>query len=188
MKATHQFKAEHEGIKVMLRIVERLCSKWESEGNFDDGEFQRIIEFFKIFVDRCHHAKEEDLLFPAMEEAGVPKDGGPIGQMLLEHEQGRGHVREMDGALAWYGSGTPGADTEIRAHGRSYISLMTQHIEKEDTILFTMADSILSAERQTHMFEEFEKFEEEKIGKGVHEQFHRLLDDLAKRYLEEQET
>jgi hypothetical protein len=54
--------------------------------------------FFRNFADRCHHSKEEDELFPKMVEHGIPKEGGPIGVMLMEHDQGRAFVRGMSEA------------------------------------------------------------------------------------------
>lgn len=183
MKATDQLKAEHEGIGIMLRVVNTICSKLESDRYFDDGQFSRIIEFFRVFVDRCHHGKEEDVLFPAMKEAGIPDKGGPIGQMLVEHEQGRTHVRNMGESLKRYQPGSIETGSEICSHARAYTALMTQHIDKENTVLFPLADRVLPAERQSELFDEFEKLEEERIGKGVHEQFQELLDTLAQIYL-----
>jgi len=183
MKATEQLRAEHEGIGVMLRVVDQVCAKLESEGSFNDEQFEKIIEFLKVFVDRCHHGKEEDLLFPAMEKAGVPRNGGPIDQMLFEHQQGRRHVSAMDDALKQYRTGSAGAGSEISAQARSYKALMTQHIDKENSVLFPMADSLLSEEIQETLFVKFEELEEKRIGKGVHERFHTLLDELGKIYL-----
>lgn len=188
MKATEQLKSEHEGIGIMLRVVNTICSRLESDGSFDDRQFERIIEFFRVFVDRCHHGKEEDMLFPAMKQAGIPDQGGPIGQMLAEHEQGRTYVRKMEEPLKRCQSGSVQADSEICMHARAYTALMTQHIDKENTILFPLADRVLSAERQAELFDAFEKLEDERIGKGVHEQFHELLNALARRYLEDQQS
>jgi hemerythrin-like domain-containing protein len=45
--------------------------------------FEPFLEFFRGFADKCHHCKEEDRLFPCMEARGIPREGGPIGVMLL---------------------------------------------------------------------------------------------------------
>jgi hemerythrin-like domain-containing protein len=67
------------------------------------------------------------------------------------------------------------------AHG--YVSLMRDHIEKENNVLYVMADSRLSEKRQDELFEGFEKIEEERIGIGKHEEFHGLLKKLSGTYL-----
>jgi hemerythrin-like domain-containing protein len=64
--------------------------------------FRQGVDFVRNFADRCHHAKEEENLFPRMEARGVPRDGGPIGVMLFEHEEGRAYVRAIAGAIDDY--------------------------------------------------------------------------------------
>jgi hemerythrin-like domain-containing protein len=64
------------------------------------GDWKKALDFIRHFADECHHFKEEQVLFPAMEEHGIPKEGGPIGMMLIEHEEGRGYVRDMAAAIA----------------------------------------------------------------------------------------
>jgi hemerythrin-like domain-containing protein len=183
MKATEQLKAEHEGIKMMLSILDKICLKLESGEQIDIHHLEQILEFFRIFVDRCHHGKEEDLLFPALEQAGVPKEGGPIGQMLVEHDHGRAYVRGMADAVAEYKTGDLEAAKEILKNARDYIATLQAHIQKENMALFSIADSRLSNEIQDRLFEEFDQLEENKIGLGKHEEFHGLLNHLAKVYL-----
>lgn len=167
----------------MLQILEAICLKLEAGERVNPEHVQEIIEFFRVFVDRCHHGKEEELLFPVMEAAGVHKQGGPLGVMLAEHDVGRGHVRGMAAALERYTSENGQAGLQLAAHAREYIALLNEHIEKENKVLFPMADAHVPASKQDQLYEEFEKLEEEKIGPGVHEQFHKLLDELSKTYL-----
>ena len=73
MKAIQQLKDEHEGIKIMLSILGQVRQQLEATGNLSKEHFVGILEFLKVFVDKCHHAKEEELLFPALVTAGVPQ-------------------------------------------------------------------------------------------------------------------
>lgn len=182
MKPTVQLKEEHQAIKLMLRITEKVCEKLESGEEVSPEHLEQIVEFIKVFADKCHHGKEEDLLFTAMEEAGIPKEGGPIGVMLTEHDVGRGYVRGMSEAIARYKAGGRRASSAIAQNARKYIALLTQHIDKEDNILYPMADMHLSKEKQKELLEEFELVEREKIGVGKHEEFHELLDHLKAVY------
>ena len=146
---------------------------------------ERIVEFIRVFADKCHHGKEEELLFSAMEEAGIPKEGGPIGVMLTEHDVGRGYVRGMSEAVAKYKAGDHQASSAIVGNARNYIALLTQHIDKEDNVLYPMADMHLSVEKQEELLKEFERVEHERIGVGKHEEYHKLLDHLTQVYLED---
>jgi hemerythrin-like domain-containing protein len=185
MKPTEQLKEEHQAIKLMLRISERVCEKLESGEEVNPEHLEQMIEFIKVFADKCHHGKEEDLLFTAMEEVGIPKEGGPIGVMLTEHDMGRGYVRGMSEAVTRYKAGDRKALSGIVGNARNYIALLTQHIDKEDNILYPMADKHLSEDKQKALLEEFERVERERIGAGKHEEFHDLLNHLQEVYLED---
>ncbi len=182
MKATQQLKDEHEGVKVMLAVLERVCRKLEETKHLDKEHFEKILEFLKVFVDKCHHGKEEELLFPALEAAGVPKDG-PIRVMLQEHELGRKYIRTMSDAFAGFATGDQSASRGIAKSGQDYIALLRDHIEKENNVLFAMADRLLSGKMQDELLEGFEKIEEERIGVGKHEEFHHLLEKLSAVYM-----
>lgn len=185
MKATDQLKAEHEGILTMLKILDRICLRLESGEAVDVTHLEQIVAFFRVFVDRCHHGKEERFLFPALEIAGVPREGGPLGQMLLEHDQGRDYIKGMAAAIAELKDGKRDASLQIVKHAREYIRLLEAHISKENLVLFPVADSRLSEESQGSLYEQFEDLEEQEIGRGTHEEFHKLLDNFAELYLKE---
>ncbi len=183
MTPTEQLKEEHQGITSMLKILERVCEKLETRAKVDSAHLEGIVEFFRVFADKCHHGKEEDLLFPEMEKAGIPKEGGPIGVMLAEHAQGRAYVRAMGDAATRYKQGEPRARTEFAESARNYITLLAQHIQKENNVLFPMGDRALGKEKQKKLVEDFEELERERIGAGTHESFHELLHQLREIYL-----
>jgi len=182
MKATQQLKDEHEGVKVMLHILGEVCRQLETTGNLNQEHFESILEFLSVFVDKCHHGKEEELLFPALEAAGIPKYG-PISVMLHEHQVGRNYVKAMSEAFAGYKRGNKSLSQGIIHNAHDYIFLLDNHIVKENNVLFVMADNRLSEIIHDELFEGFEKIEEERIGIGKHEEFHGLLEKLSGIYL-----
>src|SRR5512136_1034779 len=99
-KAVADLMDEHEAIQSALRILRRMVSALEKTPELDEREFQDFIGFLKEFADKCHHGKEEGLLFPAMVKAGIKEQGGPIGVLLAEHVRGRELIRDMEAALA----------------------------------------------------------------------------------------
>ncbi len=183
MKATQELKNEHEGIEIMLRILEAVSGKLARDEQIPVDHLDGILEFLSVFVDKCHHGKEEEFLFPALEAAGIQRDGGPIGVMLHEHEQGRTLVSGFKAAAADYATGNKAASIGMRKHVDEYAALMTRHIAKENTVLFPMGDKMLETGKDVELFEAFEQLERERIGVGKHEAFHRLLDRLQNVYL-----
>jgi len=183
MKPTEELVKEHDSILLMLDVLGRSCRNLEEGTAVEHGDLLRMIDFVKVFADGCHHAKEEGYLFPAMERAGVPREGGPIGVMLAEHDMGRKYVRGMVEALTRGSSSLKSDPSEFIHNARSYIHLLSQHIQKENMILFPMAERVLSDEQKSELSGGFEKIEEEKVGHGKHEEFHALLSELKTRYL-----
>jgi len=183
MTATGDLRAEHEGILRMLDILRAMAARIAAGETVPPAQLESILDFLKVFADKCHHGKEEDILFPALEAAGLPREGGPIGVMLHEHTLGRGHIRDMGAALETLpGAGQTGY-AAFSAAALAYADLLTQHIAKENNVLFPMAERLLGAPALTDMHEDFERLEAERIGPGRHEAFHRLLNDLATEYL-----
>ncbi len=183
MKATDELKNEHEGIMAMLRVLQTVAEKFKHGERINTEHLDGILEFLSIFVDKCHHGKEEEFLFPALEIAGVPREGGPIGVMLSEHEQGRKLVARLKKAVTVSKSGVNENASSAHLIINEYVTLLTQHIAKENTLLFPMADAKLDSRKDTELFKAFERLEHERIGVGKHDEFHALLDQLKDTYL-----
>ena len=168
---------EHTLILQALDALERKIAQVESGAPADPAYFQKAVEFLRTFADKCHHGKEEHLLFKTMVERGFPREAGPIAVMLHEHDVGRAFVRGIAEAAA-----SPVVDgaavRRMIENGRGFIQLLRDHIDKENTILFPMADNVLSPEDQAYLEKAFERFEAEETGAGVHEAMLKLLEEL----------
>jgi hemerythrin-like domain-containing protein len=174
---THVLKEEHALILEALDAIERKVAALEAGAAPDRAYFEKAVQFLRTFADQCHHGKEENLLFKTMVDRGFPRQAGPIAVMLHEHETGRSFIRGIAEGAAAVGT-DPGAAKRIIENGRGYVGLLRAHIDKENHILFPMADNVLSPEDQEHLGHEFERFEEEETGAGVHEAMLKLLDEL----------
>jgi len=176
-KPTSVLKEEHEDIRKMLKILGKVCDNLKNGKEVRKENLNSIVEFIRFFADKCHHGKEENKLFPVMEEYGVPRDGGPIGVMLYEHEIGRGYVKNMASALEkedW---------KSFVENATNYILLLDPHIDKENNILYMIADMHIPEEKQKELLEDFEKFEKEEIGEEKHKEFKKILNNLESIYI-----
>jgi hemerythrin-like domain-containing protein len=182
MRPTDILKSEHRVIEQVLNCLERLTERAVTEGTIDRQAAEDAIGFFRAFADGCHHKKEEEHLFPAMEAKGFSRQYGPTGVMLYEHEQGRACVRGMDHSLAGAAQGDAAALRKFVTHARAYISLLREHIRKEDHCLFPMADNALDDHEQHSLIESFENLEHEEAGTGTHEKYLAVADALAEQF------
>ena len=182
MKPTEILSGEHRIIEQVLDCLEKIAQSCATEGRLDKTSAEQALDFFRNFADRCHHGKEETHLFPAMEAKGFPRQGGPTGVMLHEHEQGRTHIRGMAEAIERAAAGESGAVTQFVTNAQGYVGLLREHIEKEDHCLFTMANQALTENDQQRLLAAFENVEHEHMGLGTHEKFLSLADELADRF------
>jgi hemerythrin-like domain-containing protein len=182
MKATEDLIAEHNAVLVALQILEKIEEALVMKKEQAPKHLEQLLDFSKGFVDRCHHGKEEDVLFPELERLGVKREGGPIGVMLAEHETGRGHIRAMVDGLAKLRRGETDAIAAIREHGLAYRELLQAHIHKENTVLFPMADRIVPEDVARNMVGRFEEIERDRVGEGKHEAYHAMLNTLKDHY------
>ena len=78
-KAMTDLMNDHEAILSALDIFTKILDSNKAKGTVNVQEMTDFVNFLKEFADKCHHGKEEGMLFPAMIAAGVPDHGGPIG-------------------------------------------------------------------------------------------------------------
>lgn len=167
-------KNEHRVIEVVLSAIERGAAT----SRIDVPLFRDAIDFLRNFADGCHHAKEENELFPRLEAVGIPRDGGPIGCMLDEHTQGRALIRRMVASLDGIEHGDLSAVADLRAATTGYVELLRKHIWKEDNVLFEMANRALSHEERRAMRSGFEKAEESEGGHARHDHYVQMAQRL----------
>ena len=180
MKATLVLRDEHEGILAMLAVTEAAARRLQSGKSIPPQLMVDAGTFFRKFADECHHGKEEGELFPAMVEHGTPKEGGPVGVMLMEHDEGRALVRGIRQAAEQYAQGDQSVIPVLVQNTLDFVALLREHIAKEDNVLFPMADNIFSEQEQAALGKAFERIERERTGPGEHERYHAMIGEYQK--------
>jgi hemerythrin-like domain-containing protein len=174
---TDELKQEHLLVLMVVEAMEREAASIETDGRIHTDRVAKMVEFTRDFTDGCHHAKEERLLFPILEE----RDRGAAGQvsvLLSEHDAGREAVRAIAENLP-HAEDDDDARFVVAENLKLYSFLLRLHINKEDTVLFPLADRLLSDQEAELLAEDFEQVEAEETGAGVHERYHRLAHELA---------
>lgn len=176
---TEILEAEHRVIALIVGEAPVLASKLEEGGLVDNMLLAGIVEFMKVYADQCHHGKEEELLFPALAEKGVPMHGCPIGGLISEHARGRVLVKGLEEAAAALQKNE--ADVSARDHLianlRGIADLYPGHIWREDYMLFPMTGKILGMEEQEALYAAFQKVDD-RIGKKVIERLVRFAKSI----------
>jgi len=178
MQATDILSQEHRVIERVLDALQSAAQTVEAGGDIAPEFFIEAADFIRGFADGCHHHKEEGVLFKMMVENGMPAQGGPVGVMLHEHELGRQYTRGMRSAAEQWQAGDVSARERVIENALGYVTLLRQHIVKEDNILFPMAGRIIPPADHSVVLAGFEHVEHEETGEGIHEKYLALADKL----------
>lgn len=176
MNAVDTLLAEHAAILHVLDQLEQAAEASERGIPVPADIYQDVQEFFTIFVDRCHHGKEEAEVFPPLQQ----KYGALIERLEAEHATGRQFAQAYNRAIQHYLPGKAETGATLAAAARTYADFLRRHIDQETQELFPVVEQALGPEDQ-RIVDAFERIEVERIGPGTHERLHGMIDGLPGR-------
>lgn len=173
---------EHKYVSRMLVVMRKACLNFinNKEINYDD--FEKMISFVRNFADGHHHKKEEIFLFNRMvEHLGDTGKNVITHGMLVEHDLGRSYIRNLEEALNKYKNGEEESKLDIVANAISYATLLENHIQKEDNVIFNFAKRSLKEDIIKIIDVECFKYEEE--NSSVRKENIVKLNSLEEKYI-----
>ncbi len=132
----------------------------------------------------CHHSKEEKVLFPALEQAGMPRNMGPIAIMLMDHERTREISKHMEDSAKEYLNSQN--STNLISYMKQYVEHVTEHLWKENNRLFMMAEARLQYV-SAKVDKELNNTEETKLKEigNTREHYEKLAENLCENVLKQ---
>ncbi|MEM3063920.1 MAG: hemerythrin domain-containing protein [Candidatus Nitrosotenuis sp.] len=175
--STESLRKDHELIEKVVKSMEVTLQLLRQGKKIPESILMPVIDFSKNFTDVCHHGKEEESLFPALEQSGMPRHMGPIAVMLMEHEMTRQIASRMEESAKKYID--TGSAQELISDIQEYIEHMSQHLWKENNRLFVMAEMRLQGrtEQINNNLAEIEKQKLSSLGKS-RQDYEKLVMDL----------
>ena len=172
---TQALVQEHRLIVRMLAILEEKAGQ-TARGEYTNYRFYlEAVDFIRNYADRFHHAKEEDVLFEELVKNGMPRENSPVAAMLMEHDQGRMFVAAMEKAATEALAGEPGRDGAIAENAFGYLTLLREHIEKEDGILYPLAERLIPEEARDGIIARY-KSAAERTSAGFEESYTKIVE------------
>jgi hemerythrin-like domain-containing protein len=172
---------EHKVILRMVTVLTAMHKRLESGGDIDAATLAEVVDFFRAFADRGHHAKEEDVLFPTLERNGVGSQGCPIGTLTSEHKQGRVLMTALNDAIEKYANGDSTAKATISATIKGVMNLYPDHIWREDYLLFPMTEKVLPKPELEGVARNFNEVET-RFGSDFHNKYEEIVARLEKSF------
>jgi hemerythrin-like domain-containing protein len=150
---------EHWLIERMLALFAGEQRTISESGAVDYGFLDISLDFFKTYVDKFHHGKEEDILFRELASKPLsPEDRKMLNELLEEHGRTRMAVEKLESARRQQVDKKL-AITEITKRMETLIKWYPVHIEKEDQHFFISTMNYLSPEEQAAMLEKSREFD-----------------------------
>lgn len=145
-----ELESEHRVIQRVVAGLTALEATVREGHHVEPALLRRIAELLESYADRLHHGKEEALLFPMLEQRGVPAVGCPVGALIGEHKKGRALRADFVDAIGLFEAGSAGAREQLSASMNALVGLYPDHIWKEDYLLFPLTAKVLTpADLQT---------------------------------------
>lgn len=166
------------------QVVRTICLTMLSGAEVPVADLQSAIEFIRHYADQHHHGKEEQLLFQKMQQhLGVAAEKLVRHGMLVEHDLARLYVSEWETALREYEkSQSEESKLDIITYASGYTKLLSRHIDREDTVVYTFARRELSDEVLSALHQATAQFEDNAAKAQVQKKYLALLEELEKRH------
>ncbi|HLJ15952.1 MAG TPA: hemerythrin domain-containing protein [Bryobacteraceae bacterium] len=168
--ATSALARDHHSAEAVVQTMLTIADSLEQGRLIDTSLLEDVILFLRLFADQCQTAKEETLLFPALEAKCLSPDEFQLAGLRDDHHHMASSPVELSEALHEYSTGHTSANEPLASTLRRLAQLYHEHLSKEDTILLPLAEKILPAEELDALCQAFQRTES---GIG--------LDEVAKR-------
>ena len=174
-------KQEHHATEELLNAMDGMAIQAGVLGKPPVKDIEKALTVIIGFVDKCHHMKEEKVLFPSLSRAS-PDVGAELARRLTsDHLAFRQLADSMKTALTRVGSDSQ-ARTLLVKHIGTYTRLVRAHIGVEETDLFREVDKAIQPDERAEISIQFERIEENVVGHGMHEKYHSIVESLSKKY------
>ena len=163
---------EHRLIERMVRVLREEMHTIEKQDEVNLDFIDGAVDFFRTYTDRCHHGKEEDILFRALAEKGLsPEHKKIMDELIREHVFGRQTVGKLVSARERYAQGDKSAQNEIIGFLKELVEFYPTHIDKEDNHFFMPSMQYFNREERDAMLQEFGEFDKNLI----HEKYKQIV-------------
>jgi len=163
---------EHRLIERVIAVIETELTGISQLNRTDPLFIDTVVDCIRIYADRTHHGKEEDILFRDLKKKPLKEnDLALMNELIEEHIFGRKNTAALVEANNLYRTGDPSALAIIGEKLRTMADFYPRHIMKEDKVFFPSVMQYLSDREQQTMLDEFWEFDR----KLIHEKYESVV-------------
>ncbi len=169
---------EHRLIERMIRVMRTEADAMRAHGRVRPEFIDQAVDFIRMYADRCHHGKEEDILFERLAALAVSdQHRETMEELKEEHARAREMTARLVAAKERHVSGDGAAFGDISAIMKGLVDFYPVHIEKEDRHFFIPCMAYFSRLEQDDMLEAFGDFDR----RLIHEKYRSVVEKFESR-------
>jgi len=177
MQARGPLMIEHRLIERMLLLITDAIKQIQSMGKVDPLFVDAAVDFIRMYADRTHHGKEEEIFFRELDKRALSAgDRRVMNELIEEHVFGRQTTKALVEANARYRNGDQAALADVADRLQTLVEFYPKHIEKEDKVFFPAVRVYFTDTEEQVMLAEFWEFDR----KMIHEKYKLLVEELKK--------
>ncbi|PIQ88724.1 MAG: cation-binding protein [Candidatus Omnitrophica bacterium CG11_big_fil_rev_8_21_14_0_20_42_13] len=144
----------------MIALLNKQARNLESGSEPDICFIEEAVDFIKTYADKCHHGKEEDILFRELAKKELSREHFRTrSELITEHKYARETLAALVDAKNVYGGGDKKAKKKIITYLKALVEFYPRHIEKEDKRFFLPVMDYFSRDEKDDMLNEFREFD-----------------------------
>ena len=175
MQARGPLMIEHRLIEKMLKVIQRTLERVEQTQIIAPRFVDEAVDFIRVYADRTHHGKEEDILFRELKKKPLSiKDRQVMDNLIEEHVFSRNTTKAIVEANTRYREGNKTALDEVTAHLKTLVDFYPIHIKKEDDVFFPASRAYFSDIEDQAMLNEFWEFDR----RMIHEKYKTVVKEF----------
>ncbi|MBC8390280.1 MAG: hemerythrin domain-containing protein [Actinobacteria bacterium] len=164
---------EHRLIERMIKLLDLEFNNIKKTDEVNISFIDQAIDFIKTYADRCHHGKEEDILFRELKNKTItPVHKKTLDKLVEEHIYARETTRILVDAKNKYSNGNKGNVSTILKQLNKLVEFYPKHIAKEDKNFFIPCMAYFTRKEQDNMLNEFWEFDR----KLIHEKYRKIIE------------
>jgi len=151
---------EHRLIERVIKVLPEISKRMTDRGELEPSLIDTTVDFIRMYADRTHHGKEEEILFRDLSKRNLTEeDHRLMGALVDEHVYARRTVKELVAAKESHLKGDKGALATLVNKMEGLFNLYPEHIRKEDRVFFPASMKYFSREEQEVMLKEMWEFD-----------------------------
>ena len=172
---------EHRLIERMIEAMHKELDRFLQERKADPALILTFVDFVRTYADRCHHGKEEDILFRELEKKDLSREHREMmARLIRDHKWAREQTKDLAEATEKYAAGDEGMFLVITARLKALTDFYPRHIEKEDRHFFLPVMRYFSQEEKDAMLQEGFEFDQSLI----HDKYRQIVEQAERAVAE----